>query len=688
MLYSYIKDDNIQGGVFVGLFKKVTSVFLFIFLISVLSVNSYCDQNGVNEDKTLSPYFLVEGGGGEEFPLKDTNVSVNINGIIAEIYVTQTYENNGKEAVNATYVFPASTKVSVHGMKMTIGDKVVRAKIKEKEIAKKEYEAAKNEGKSASLLEEQRPNVFTMNVANIMPKDVVNIELHYTELITPSDGKYQFVYPTVVGPRYSNKSAGSGNDWVQSPYIKNPKDLNTKFNINVGISTALPLSEVVSMSHKVNIEYVDKSTAKIKLVNPEEFSGNRDYILDYKLSEKEVQSGIMTYKGEKENFFLLTIQPPERVEEKDITNREYIFVIDISGSMYGYPLDTAKALLKNLTANLKKTDKFNVILFAGSSQKMSPYSLPATEENLKKAIQLIDSEEGGGGTELLPALESALNTKRDNKYSRSIVVVTDGYVDVEKEVFDLITKNSHKTNFFSFGIGESVNRYLIEGIAKSGHGEPFIVTQQEGANEVAESFRKYIESPVLTDINVKYHDFGVYDIEPLNIPDLFAQRPIVVIGKWKGDLKGTIEISGKTSKGNYIQKIEVSQIEALEENGAIPYLWARERVQRLGYANLNNDNKDVQAEITKLGLDYSMLTPYTSFVAVLDTVRNNTGASKDVKQPLPLPLHVSDLAVGGGYSSADEPGIVILAVLLVLGFVLYSRRSSKARIDVLGKNVK
>jgi Ca-activated chloride channel family protein len=345
---------------------------------------------------------------------------VNISGTIADIFVTQTYANNGESPINGSYVFPASTRVSVHGMTMEIGDNLVTAKIKEREEAKQEFEQAKTEGKSASLLEEQRPNVFSMNVANIMPGDTVRIELHYTELIESTEGTYQFVFPTVVGPRYSNQlksDAAETDKWVESPYIKDGKTPPGEYDITVNLSMGVPVKDIKCNSHKINIVQKEESVAEVSLADKEEFAGNRDFILDYKLTGQGIRNGLMLYKGGRENFFMLTMQPPERVKLEDIPDREYIFVLDVSGSMNGFPLDTAKVFIRNLVNHLRETDKFNLILFAGASSIMSASSVPATGANIKEAVKLIDQQEGSGGTELLPALERALSLpKADSVY--------------------------------------------------------------------------------------------------------------------------------------------------------------------------------------------------------------------------------------------------------------------------------
>ncbi|MFR8468021.1 trypsin [Eisenbergiella tayi] len=650
---------------------------LFTLLLFFAHSTTICGaQYDDDTDATLAPYFLIDGmdTATDSFPLKETNVSVNINGIFAETFVTQTYSNEGQEPINATYVFPASSRVTIHGMKMEIGDEIITAKIKEKEEARHDYEQAKSEGKSASLLEQQRPNVFTMDVANVMPGDIIRIELHYTEMITPTDGIYQFVFPTVAGPRYTSPSVPKSlkaETWIASPFLRLGDTPREKYNINVNLSAGVPITDLQCGSHKIDVAWDNQTSARISLSNPEEFAGNRDFILDYKLTGTEISSGLMLGTGESENFFLLMVQPPERYTPETIPPREYIFILDVSGSMYGFPLDTSKELIRNLAGSLRETDRFNVILFSDSLIQMSPESVPATAENVQKAFALIDNEEGGGGTELAPALETALAIPASPGAARSVIAITDGYISGEREIFDIIGRNIGTTNFFSFGIGSSVNRYLIDGIAKTGLGESFVVTDPSEAAATADRFRTYIQSPVLTDVQVTYDGFDVYDIEPPTLSTLFASRPIVLFGKWKGEPSGTIHITGKTGGRDYAEDIPVSAAIPLEANNIIQYLWARTRVERLTDYGMTEDlQANAKKEVTELGLRYSMMTPYTSFIAVTEKVRNTEGKSTDVKQPLPIPMNVSEWAIGNGYTVGSEPGSLLLVLLMAAAVLL------------------
>ena len=619
-------------------------------------------------DKTLSPYFFVEGGDPsiDRLPLKDTKVDVAITGVIADVTVKQVYENHGTRPIHARYVFPASTRAAVSGLTMTVGQVRTVAKIRERETATREFEAAKRAGKSATLLEQSRPNVFTMKLANVLPGDTIVVELKYTELLVPTDGVYEFVYPTVVGPRYSDKTereASPADDFVTAPYTHHDEAPLSDFHLSGVVSTGVPLRELASPSHQLTVHSTAGGRAEIALADTERFSGNRDFILRYRLASEKIASGLLLFQGGDENFFLLVTEPPERVAPDQVPPREYVFVLDVSGSMNGFPLDTAKKLMRDLAGVLRPTDTFNVVLFADGSDIFSRTSVPATRPNLERALQFIGRRNGGGGTRLLAALERAVAIPPQPEVSRSVVLVTDGYIEAEADVFDYVRDQRNDVNFFAFGIGSSVNRFLIDGVARAGLGEPFIVTTPGEAEPAAHRLRQYIDTPVLTGIDVTFNGFAAYDVEPGRVPDLFASRPIVVFGKWRGPMTGSIEITGTTGRGPYHQSIAVSPANADANHAALRQLWARSRIAELSDFGPGAPGQDRIDEITSLGLTYSLLTRYTSFVAVQEIVRT-ADSGEDVNQPLPLPQGVSDLAVG--VTNGPEPDLVWLAAIVIV----------------------
>ena len=631
---------------------KRVLIMIFFLIIGCLStsVNAQLKESSGESDAS-SPYFLVQGESDvESFPLLETRADVNIAGVIAEIELTQVYKNDGKKTIEAVYVFPLGTKSAIHAMRMKIGERIIDAEIEETEKARQIYEDAKEDGKVASLLEQKRPNVFQMKVANIMPGDEVEVIVKYTEMLIPEKGIYEYVFPTVVGPRFTGEQKDK-EDWTATPYLHEKELPSYKFDIKVNLKTGIPISKVVVPTHNVDIKK-EYDHATITLSKKEKYGGNRDFILHYSLKGNKIQTGLLLYPGEEENFFLLMLEPPDRVNINMVPPREYLFVVDVSGSMHGFPLDVSKSLIRDIVNGLRKQDYFNILFFAGGSATLSPEPLPATKENKKKAIEMVMSQTGGGGTRLLDALNRISTLPKKEGLSRIIVAATDGYISVEKEAFDHIRQNLGENNFFAFGIGSSVNRYLIEGMARAGKGEPFIVINQNEAKEKADKFLDYVKNPLLTDIKSHLKGFDAYDIEPISIPDLFAERPLVLFGKYM-NARGSIVVTGRTANGNYKKEISIKSSMENRDNSAIKYLWAREKIAELDdYAKVGTDVKE---EVTRLGLKYHLMTQYTSFVAV-DKIIRETGEIVSVKQPLPLPQGVSDYAVGG-YPSAQKFGL-------------------------------
>src|SRR6185503_11782394 len=300
--------------------------------------------------------------------------------------------------------------------------------------ARVEYQAAKAAGHSAALLEQHRPNVFKMNVANILPGDEIVVELRYTELIVPTDGVYELVFPTVVGPRYVSRAERAAPDatddhWQANPTLHAGEAPPGEFKLRGTVNSGIPVKQLGSPSHQIRVTYDGARRAGLELLDAK--GANRDFILRYQLAGDAIESGLMLYESGGEKYFLAMIEPPRRVTPAQVPPRDYLFVLDVSGSMNGFPLDVAKRLMRNLVSGLRPEDTFNVLLFAGDSAVLSPTPLKATPENIRRAITMTDMQAGGGGTELLAALRRAFDMPGGENRSRNVVVVTDGYVSVE-----------------------------------------------------------------------------------------------------------------------------------------------------------------------------------------------------------------------------------------------------------------
>lgn len=633
--------------------------------LALLLAHSTCAQSPA-DDRCEAPHFVVRDSTGApiagiDLPLISTSAEVTIAGTIANVTVHQIYRNNHDGTLQAEYVFPASTRAAVHGMTMRIGDRVIEAKVKEREEAKKEFDAAQKAGKKASLLEQHRPNVFQMSVANITSGTTIDVELRYTEHIIPEEGTYEFVYPVVVGQRYDGGPNTTNEAWTSNPHtLTHQQDFpaaRPRFTFHATIAGPLPLKDVLVPTYPCDITFPSAQEADITARTADgKHDNNNDLVVRYRLSDNAISSGLMIGSSHEENFFLLMAEPPARVAGTQILPREYIFILDVSGSMKGYPLDVAKRLMERLFRDLRPQDKFNVLLFSGGSALYKAASAPATEDELEDAYDFIDRENGGGGTELLPAMETALRIPRTEGMSRSFVIVTDGFVAVEQEAFALVREHAGDANVFPFGIGTNVNHFLIEGLARAGQGQPFVVLGESEVEAVAERFATYIEAPVLTDISVEYEGFDVDAVAPMQVADLFAQRPITLYGKFNGKPAGTIVIRGTTPSGAYENRIDVASAFCPKDPAALRYLWARNTIAEISDDQQAEDDSGLKDRIIELGIRYNLLTRFTSFIAVEEN---------------PSPQNAQNPA--GSVPEPHEWAMILLAGLVVTWYVLRSR---------------
>ncbi len=444
-----------------------------------------------------------------------------------------------------------------------------RRRSRKKQQAAQAFEVAKKAGKSASLLEQSRPNVFTMKIANVMPSDRVEVSLRYSELLVPTSGVYELVYPTVVGPRYSNEAAATAK--AEDQFIASPYTLagaaSYVFELTGTLSTAIPSASLESPSHAIQSTLDNPTLRRFTWPPVQRAGGNRDFILRYRLAGDAIQSGLSLFDAGSEKFFLLQVEPPQRVPSELIPPREYVFIVDVSGSMAGFPLETAKKLLRELVGGLRSADKFNVLLFSGASELLAENRWPPRPKTLRSppALSTIRTAEEAPSSW---RRWSAPSLSENEGLSRSFLVVTDGFIGQDKDAIDLVRRNLGDANVLAFGIGSSVNRYLDRGRGQSRAGEPFVVTDPGQAGAVAERLRDYVRSPVLTDVKLAYEGFDAYDVEPKAVPDALAERPIVVQGKYRGDAKGFVSLSGLTGHGRFAQRFDVSQLKSHPEHRA------------------------------------------------------------------------------------------------------------------------
>ncbi|TDR38879.1 Ca-activated chloride channel family protein [Tahibacter aquaticus] len=587
-----------------------------------------------------TPYFQVisaDAGKVERLPLLQTQADVQIAGTIAAVQLRQRFENRGQVPIEAVYVFPASIHAAVTGLSLRIGEREVRGVIREKQKAAAEYTAAKESGRNTALLEQQSEGIFRMRLANILPGDRIDVVLSYSELLLPREGVYEFFLPTTFaseGGHYDVRAQGQRSS-------AEAEVTDYSFALRAALSGPLPFARIDSPSHRLAVQRSDAQHAHLQFADEEVKASTRDFVLRFSYAGNEVASGLLLYPGADENFFLLTLQPPATVVPDQVPPREYLFVVDVSGSMHGAPLDLAKVVMRELLAGLRAQDRFNVVLFAGGSTVLDERgSLPGTADNRQRAFGMIDRSEGGGSTDLQQALLKAYAVPRPAGMARSVVVVTDGGIMASDDVSRLIRANLGQASVFAFGVGASVDKGVIQRLARAGTGEAVMIENMDEGRAQAQAFRRYIEQPLLTQVEASFEGFDAYDVTPTPIPDLFAQRPVVLIGKYRGAAQGQIRLRGIGGRGPYAASIAVAGGNATAANAPLRALWARQALaDRLDFAATSAAAEPAAAEeqkafVTKIGLDYSLLTPFTAFVAVDTAVRTDQPAV-GVNQPTP-----------------------------------------------------
>jgi Ca-activated chloride channel family protein len=604
-------------------------------------------------------------------PLKHTDVRAQISGFLSRVVVTQEFENPFKEKIEAVYTFPLPQNAAVDDMTMTVGDRTVRGKILRREEAQAVYEAAKSNGQTASLLDQERPNIFTQSVANILPGEQIKITISYVETLKYEDGSYEFVFPMVVGPRYvpGTPTGAQGNGFAPdtnrvpdaSRVTPQPVPEGVRAGHDVSIDIALdagvPIDALDSKTHDVSVERPDDRRAMVRLKDQATIP-NKDFILRYDVAGKKIEDALLTHASDKGGFFTLILQPPDRVTVEDVTPKELVFVLDTSGSMSGFPIEKAKETMKLALDNLYPYDTFNLITFSGDEHILFPEPVPATKENLAMAQAFLESRTGGGGTEMMKAIKASMDPSDAQGHVRIVVFMTDGYVGNDMEIIGEVQKHPN-ARVFAFGIGSSVNRFLLDNMARYGRGEVEYVGLNDDGSAAARRMHERVRNPLLTDISVDWNGLPVADVYPKTVPDLFSAKPVILTGRYTGNGRGTIRLKGKISGHDFVREIPVDFSEA-QQHDVLATLWARTRVDDLMSQDFKGAQQgvmkdDVKQAITQLGLDYRLMTQFTSFVAVEEMIVTDGGQPRRIDVPVEVPEGVNRAAVFGQEQGKTQP---------------------------------
>ncbi len=617
----------------------------------ILSQNS--NQPTTNKpDKPIGGLFVPSKDGKKQvFPLKHTEVNAKIAGNVSRVEVTQTFENPFSNPLEAIYVFPLPDEAAVDDMEIKIGDRIIKGDIKKREEAKKIYEQARQQGRTAGLLEQERDNIFTQSLANIKPGEKIEVTIRYTDSLKFTGGNYEFVFPMVVGPRYIPGSPidNSGVDTdrvpdasrINPPVLKPGTRSGHDINVTVEITAGLPISNIRSNSHKIQTEN-NGEIVRVKLAK-EDTIPNKDLILRYQISGNNTQATVLTQSDTKGGHFAVYMIPALEYKTNEIVPKDVVFLMDTSGSQSGDPLVKSQELMRRFINGLNPNDTFTIIDFANTTQQLSEKPLANTPANRQKAINYINKLNANGGTELLNGIKAVLNfPPAPAGRLRSVVLLTDGYIGNENEVISEVQRNLKLGNrLYSFGVGSSVNRFLLNRLGEVGRGTSQVIRQDEPSQEVADKFFQQINNPVLTNIQVSWEGTGEVEIYPKAAPDLFANQPLVLFGRNQNSGRGNLRITGIAAGGKRYEKVLPVNF---SENGnsGIAQLWGRAKIKDLMNLMFGGETKSGVEAVTNTALSYRLMSQYTAFVAVSEDVRvNPDGSSTRVQVPVELPEGVS-----------------------------------------------
>lgn len=633
-----------------------------------------------------------------ECPLKHTDVSADIAGFVAKVSVTQTFHNPSKEPIEAVYTFPLPDDAAVDAMDMRIGNRVVKGTIQRREDARRIYEAAKSAGQNTALLDQERPNIFTQSVANVMPGQDITITIQYVNTLKYDDGFYEFTFPMVVGPRFvpqggytapskrgepspplsaqgdpATQSVVTDADKITPPITPEGTRAGHDISLAVNLDAGLPIRDIASISHDVDVQKDGGTRATIALHDAKTIP-NKDFVLRYTVAGPQMQTGVLAHADKPgDGAFTLILQPPLAPPQSQISPKEMVFVLDQTGSQSGEPIKKAKETITYAIQHMNPGDTFQVMGFTTQVTTCFPAPVAATPANIRTAISWLKPIEGSGGTDILKAADYALKIPVDKGRLRIICFMTDGYVGNDMQIIDYVGKHRGQARMFPFGVGSSVNRFLIDGMAREGRGVAEYVSLDEDGRIAAERFQRRIASPVLLDPKVDFGNLPVEEVYPSVIPDVFTNGPIILKGRYTQAAEGDITVSGILRGQPWEQRVHVSFPEIRSEGAAIETLWARARIDDLQFkdwlgAQTGQPDPVIKSKIVQTALDYHLMSQWTSFVAVEQTVVNVGGKQRTVDVPVEMPEGVSYDGIFGKADQSAMPTGRVLALGRMSGY--------------------
>jgi len=583
-------------------------------------------------------------------PLKHTDVKASIAGYVATVDVTQQYQNPFDSKIEAVYVFPLPHDAAVNEFVMTIGERKIRGIIRERQEAERLYREAKSQGYLASLLTQERPNVFTQSVANIEPGKAIDVHVKYFHTLAYVDGWYEWVFPMVVGPRFNPPGTsdgigatgrgerGTSGQATEVQYLRPGERNGHDISLAVHIDAGVKIEKVESRNHAAAVD-VSGTTADAAL-SGEDRVPNKDFVLRYKVAGERLKSAVLVQRDPKDKgagYFTLMLYPPEQIRELPRKPLELVFTLDVSGSMLGRPIEQAKAAIRAALTRMRPDDTFQIIRFAQGAEQMAHRPVPATPQNLRKAMRFIESTDAGGGTYMIQGIRASLNFPHDQSRLRFVCFLTDGYIGNEAQILAEVHRSLGPSRIFSFGVGQATNRYLLDHMAKAGNGAVAYLGLNDNAEEVMDQFFQRISHPAMTDLAIDWGAMGVSDVFPQRVPDVFVGRPVILAGKYRGEGRTTIHVRGKFGNEEAVVPIDVDLSDAPAREG-IAAVWARRKIADLADRALwDGGGESLPGRITRVALEHGLMSAYTAFVAVDSLTRTAGEYGTTVAVPVPVP---------------------------------------------------
>lgn len=627
--------------------------------------------------------------------LLNTDVNIAVNGLVARVSVMQEFENEGQEWVEGVYVFPLPDEAAVDHMRMYIGDRFIEGEIREKEQARKEYEAAKSAGKKTSLVEQQRANLFTTSVANIGPGEKIIIEIEYLEDLRFDSGTFSLRYPMTLTPRYipgQPLSDRQGSGWaadtslVEDASLISPPMVSAskghRISVQATVNAGMPLEIVASRYHPVNVSEAN-GEYMISLA-----SGRVAMDHDFELLWRPVPSASPramafseTVNGEP--HYLLMVMPPEAELVSGATMpRELIFVVDTSGSMHGVSMAQAKQALLRAVGGLQPGDKFNVVEFNSYTNPLFPDSVTADAGNINSAKNFVRQLDADGGTEMYSALNFALSTPVSEGYLRQVIFITDGAVGNEEGLFKLVDTKLNGARLFMVGIGSAPNSWLMRKAAEFGRGTFTTISALHEVGEKMDRLFRKLENPQVTDVEVLWPSGVVVDSYPSVVPDLYLGEPITVKARASGTLRSgaVVRIAGNSTNGAWSSELPLA---GNVQSTGVAALWARARIaELLDEARRGANADETRTAVIETALAHHLVSKYTSLVAVDKTPLRPAGdplASEQVANL--MPYGQSGSAIFGFPATATNAEILRLTgvALLLLALALMAGPNIRRR---------